>query len=159
MHRSVIFAAIVLCVGCSDTETVVPPTSGPPQTTLSAADRNAVVLACLDRNGLDYDPVDGQITSRDGDADKVRDVIAECELQAGPPPEPDFSTEAVSKIYDTWVETYDCLNAAGYPTVPPPSRETFIETYRFEFDWYPYIKVDESGDERKGYEARQACPE
>lgn len=79
----------------------------------------------------------------------------------------DGTEDGLRLLYRLWSITYDCLVDGGYPTVPPPTEDAFVES---PGNWHPYgalptpgllvIAADEPLSEVQQYqlEVQGACP-
>lgn len=94
------------------------------------------------------------------DAEAYAAASAACDEQVGPHPEiPAVSADDVEVYYDRLIEVGQCLEANGFSSTPPMSREVYVETYLASLTgggspptWSPY-------DDGSGPEERSACPE
>lgn len=97
----------------------------------------------------------------DGEENLLRNW-EECDDLAGFPEPVVFSDEDLSRMYDLQLERGECLRAKGWEPAEPPSRQTYIEHYKF---------LQQGGSEEPPYDpamdlppaeanaARDACPE
>lgn len=49
-----------------------------------------------------------------------------------------FSAEQVSQLYDLEVEAHECFLEHDYASPPPPSRETYIDTFQTADQYYAF---------------------
>jgi hypothetical protein len=64
----------------------------------------------------------------------------------------------LSTLYDYYVtELVPCLEAEGYPTSPPPSRQSYIDSYTTE-PWNPYTEVP-GMPEPRWFHINEVCPQ
>lgn len=84
-----------------------------------------------------------------------------CDASVGPHPEiPVLDAEDIAAWYDQLVQVGQCLQANGFPSPEPMSREAYVETYLASLtgatgppQWSPYQ------DQPPGAEELAACPE
>ncbi len=116
-----------------------------PYTEIDWTEVNTLVVRCLQDNGVParlIPPGDGfeipmlpepQATAADSLADACMEGLRI-------PPYQQYSAEELAVLYDELLETKACLEEHGYDIDPPPSKQTFVESY-YTDPWNPYVSL------------------
>ena len=89
-------------------------------------------IACLESFGLTItrnSPVDFSAEPPPGAEEELMRIVEECKRRVGPAPERQFDRETAALVYQRWVATAACIEAAGYTPDPRPSLEAFADEF------------------------------
>lgn len=162
-------AVVTLVSGCTggSADEGEPPTGAAPVSD-SALPESPIIetfVACLQERGWD--------AKRDGSGMPVVDNVPEgqANLQAQDADEcgdssgwntmgqrSTMSDAQLGALYDQEVEEQQCVAALGYDTETPPSRQTYIDTYGTENQYYGWRPGLEGLDQAAFNKAVLACP-
>lgn len=110
--------------------------------TQSRIDHTDRLIACLEAAGLTVtrlNPVSFSSGSPALTEKQHREIVARCHEEVGPAPERTYDAETAVRIYTRWLETVECIRAAGYESGPVPSKEAFVEDFVARRpSWHPY---------------------
>lgn len=120
-----------------------------------------VRAACLTRNGFPSEDDNGGTKTFVAEGQKLPFEIAKvtCLIQYPLDPifEKPFDMEQYQILYDYQTGSLtQCLEQFGYQVPPPPSFETFVETYGQAGSWQPYTLVSPDSD---WTELNKQCPQ
>jgi hypothetical protein len=126
-----------------------------------------VHAACIQEQGFSAtETFDGGVEFGEIPPEQARaqaEAVYRCDVQF--PVHPAYlqpwSDSQIRTLYDYYVEELTpCLTAAGYPVDPPPTWETFRDTYDTDSQWVPYraVTVTDYGPE-EWQEINEQCPQ
>lgn len=148
---------------------VVPEPSGP--LVENSVEQMDWLVSCVEANGQVVEVISVDPPALRHVSSGVEAVLEECNAVAAENewfiPSPfDGSEEGNRLLYEYWIEIYDCLVDHGYPTIPPPSEDTFVD--QGIDSWNPYAgmagtplvvsdQATATASQRRQLEAQEIC--